>query len=92
MFAVSRDTALLLIIGLCIAGLSLHFAMESLGGMQESHGQMQGTPASHEEDQFILNELWTGNSAQSLISRPSTPRLKTIIRTLAPLLPPPKSI
>ena len=94
MFAVSRRIVLVLIVGSCLVGLSLHFAMESLGGIQENliGGQIQDTADSHEEDQFVLSELGDGNSVQKWISHPFISRLKTISRPLPPLLPPPKSI
>ena len=94
MFEVIRRIALSLIVSLCIVGLSLHFAVESLGGMQDHFvgGQLQETFDSHEEDQFVLSEPESGNTAQESISRPFAYRLKAISRPLPPPLQPPKSI
>lgn len=89
----SRKVILMLVVSLCAAGLALHFAMESLGGIEENFGgQMQETFDSHEEDQFVLSELGNGNPAQKRIYFPFASRLKINSRTLPPLLPPPKSI
>ncbi len=90
----SRKIVLTFIVGLCTVGLSLHFVVESLGGMQGNFigGQMQGTSDSHEEDQFVLSEPGNSDSAQKWISRPFISKLKTISRPLPPLLQPPKSI
>lgn len=94
MFAVNKRITLSLVIGLCIAGLSLHFAVESLGGIQDHiiDGQMQRTSHSHEGDQFVLSEPENGSSAQKVISRPLPAWLTMVFRPLSPLLPPPKSV
>jgi hypothetical protein len=94
MFAVIKRITLSLIIGLCIAGLSLHFAVESLGGFQDHliGGQTQETSHSHEGDQFVLSEPENGDSAQKWISCSFSSRLSPIARPLPPLLQPPKSI
>jgi hypothetical protein len=94
MSAVIKRIALSLTVGLCIAGLALHFAVESLGGIQDHliGGQMQQTSHSHEGDQFVLSEPGSGNSVQKRISCPFTAWLKVISRSLPPLLQPPKSI
>lgn len=94
MSAVIKRIALSLTVGLCIVGLALHFAVESLGGIQDHliGGQMQQTSHSHEGDQFVLNELWKSDSVQKRISRPFTAWLKVISRSLPPPRQPPKSI
>ncbi len=93
MSELSRRTALVFIVGLCVAGLSLHFVVESLGGQENFiGGQIQGTSDSHEEDQFIPGELGDGNLVQKWISRPFMSKLKIISRSLPPLRQPPKSI
>ncbi len=85
MFAVIKRTALLFIISLCIVGLALHFAVESLGEMHE-------TLDSHEEDQFMLCEADSSDSAQKLISLPLAHPLRIVSRPLAPPLQPPKPL
>ncbi len=94
MFEVIRRAVLTLIVGSCIAGLSLHFVVESLRGMQANsiERQMQKTFDSHEEDQFVLSEPRNSDSAQQWIARPFMPKLKIVSRSLSPLLQPPKSI
>ena len=94
MFEVIRKTILALGVILCIVGLSLHFAVESVGGMQDHFigGQMQETFDSHEEDQFVLSEPGGANSAQESTSLPFAYRLKAVSRPLPPPLQPPKSI
>jgi hypothetical protein len=70
MFAVIKRITLSLIVGLCIAGLLLHFAVESLGGIQDHlvGGQTQETSHLHEGDQFMLSELWNGDAVQKWTS------------------------
>lgn len=94
MFEVIRRIALSLIVSLCIVGLSLHFAVESVGGMPDHFvgGQLQETFDSHEEDQFVLSEPEGCNSAQGLIPCSFAYRLKAISWPLSPPLQPPKSI
>ncbi len=79
---------------LCIMGLTLHFTAESLGGMQDHFigGQLQDTFDSHEEDQFVLNEIVGSNAAQKWISLPLAYRLKAVSRPLPPPVQPPKPI
>ncbi len=90
----SKQIVLMLIVGLCAVALSLHFAMESFGGIHGNcvDGQTQETSDSHEEDQFVLSELGSNNSTQQWISRPFAFKLKIVSRPLPPLLTPPKSI
>jgi hypothetical protein len=94
MFAVIKRITLSLVIGLSIAGLSLHFAVESLGGIQDHFmgGQVRGTAHSHEGDQFVLSEPKLGNTSQKGMFQPLTAWLKVVSRPLHPLLQPPKSI
>ncbi len=80
-----RRTALLLIISLCIVGLALHFAVESLEEMQE-------TLDSHEEDQFVLSESGSNDSGQKLTSLPLAHERKAVSRLLPPPLQPPKHL
>lgn len=89
-----KRIALALIVALCIAGVALHFAVESLGGIQDHliGGQIQQMSHSHEGDQFVLSEPRNDNSAQEQMSRPFAARLKVILHPLPPLLQPPKSI
>ncbi len=94
MFEVIRRTILVLGVTLCIVGLSLHFAMKSLGGMQDHFidGQMQETFDSHEEDQFVLGGPGDDHSAQKSMPLLFAYRLKAISRPLPPPLQPPNSI
>ncbi len=85
MFEVIRKTILALGVVLCIAGLSLHFTVEYLGGMQETFD-------SHEEDQFVLSEPGGDHSTQKLISLPFMYRLRAVSRPLPPPRQPPKPI
>ncbi len=80
-----RRTALLFAISFCIVGLALHFAVESLGEMQETFDV-------HEEDQFVLNESGGNDSTQKLTSLPLAHQLKAISCPLAPPLQPPKPL
>ncbi len=86
MSEVIKRITLALIIGLCITGLSLHLAVESLGG------QTQETFHSHEEDQFVLSEPGSGNPAQRWASRPFAYQSKAVSRPLPPARQPPKPI
>lgn len=94
MFEVIRKAILVLGVTLCIVGLSLHFAMESLREMQDCFiaGQMQETLDSHEEDQFVMSEPEGANSSQESISLPFAYRLKAVSLPLPPPLQPPKYI
>ncbi|HEY9756683.1 MAG TPA: hypothetical protein V6C97_16060 [Oculatellaceae cyanobacterium] len=89
-----KRIALSFVISLCIAGLSLHFAVESLGGMQDHvmGGQVRETAHSHEGDQFVLSEPKLGNASQEGIFQLFTAWLKVVSRPLHPILQPPKSI
>jgi len=82
-----------LVVSLCAVSLTLHFAVESLGGSQDHFigGHSRGMFDSHEGDQFLLSEPENGNPAQRWIWISFTARLKMISRPLAPLLQPPKS-
>jgi hypothetical protein len=82
-----------LVVTLCAVSLSLHFAVESLGGSQDHFigGQSKGMFDSHEGDQFLLSEPGNDNPAQTWIWITFTARLKMTSRPLAPLFQPPKS-
>jgi predicted membrane protein (TIGR00267 family) len=83
-----------LLIGLCAVSLSVHFAVESLGGVLDHFidGQTQGMFPSHEEDHFVLREPGDGNSPQSQPGFPFRLRIHRISRPPTPLFQPPKSI
>jgi len=81
-----------LIVCLCAVSLALHFAVESLGGVQDHFigGRAQGMFDSHEGDQFVLGEPGKDNPSRTWISLPFTSELKIVSRPPAPLLQPPK--
>lgn len=83
---------MVLVIGLCALSLSLHFVVESLGGIQDHiiGGRAQGMFDSHEGDQFVLGEPGKANPSRTWISLPFTSKLKIVSRPPAPLLQPPK--
>jgi hypothetical protein len=94
MSAVIKRVFVVSIVGLCAASLSLHFAVESLGGVQDHFigEQAQGMSDAHEGDQFVAGEAGNGDPARTWISLLFISKLKTVSRPLTPLFPPPKSI
>ncbi len=81
-------------VSLCVVGLALHFAAESFGGMQDHFigGQVQDTFDSHEEDQFVLNEIEGDHTTQRWMSLPFVYPLRVVSRPLPPPLQPPKAL
>jgi hypothetical protein len=94
MSAVIKRVLVALIVGLCAVSLSLHFAVESLGGVQDHFigEQAQGMSDAHEGDQFVTGEAGYDNPARAWISLPFTSTLKTVSCLPHPLFQPPRSI
>jgi hypothetical protein len=84
----------LLIIFLCIIGLSFHFIVEGLGGVQDHFmgHQEPGMADSHEGDQFIVSGSEWGISAQAITRVPVPSSLNPNLFPFPPLLHPPQFI
>ncbi len=82
----------LLIILLYVLGLSLHFIVEGLGGVQDHFmgHQVPGMVDSHEGDQFIVSGSEWGSSAQAVTQVLVPSSINPNLFSVPPLLHPPK--
>jgi hypothetical protein len=94
MSAMIKRPLVLLIIFLCILGLSFHFIVEGLGGVQDHFmgHQVPGMADSHEGDQFIVSGLEWGSSAQAITQVLVLSSINPDFFPVPPLLHPPKFI
>ena len=82
-----------LVISLCIFGLSFHFIVEGLGGIDDHFvgRQASGISHSHDGDQFVLGEVGTGRRTEPVSYALVTSDLHQVSQPLPPLFHPPKS-
>ncbi len=89
-----KKLLVVLVISLCITGLSLHFFVEGLGGVQDHFmgHQIPGMAESHEGDQFIVSGSEVGISAQAINQVPGPSSINPNLFPVPLLLHPPKFI
>ncbi len=89
-----RKLLVVLVISLCIFGLSFHFFVEGMGGVQDHFmgHQVPGMADSHEGDQFIVGGSEWGISAQAITQVLVPSSINPNLFPVPPLLHPPKFI
>jgi hypothetical protein len=89
-----KKLLVVLIISLCIFGLSFHFVVEGLGGVHDHFmgHQVPGMTDSHEGDQFIVSGSEWGISTQAITQVPVPSSINPNLFPVPPLLHPPKLV
>jgi hypothetical protein len=89
----SKRLFFVLVISVCMFGLSFHFLVEGFGGVQDHFlgHRLPGAMDSHEGDQFILNGAWSNNIAPQIFHVLVASTLNQISFAVPPPFHPPKS-
>ncbi len=92
MFVTIKKLLFVLVISVCIFGLSFHFVVEGLGGVQDHFmgHQVPGMTETHDGDQFLVSVSAWGMSAQTIIQVLVLASLHPNSFPVPPLLHPPK--
>ncbi len=89
-----KKLLVVLVISLCIIGLSFHFFVEGLGGIQDHFmgHQVPGMAESHEGDQFIVSGSEWGIDAQAATQILVLASINPNLFPVPPLLHPPQFV